>query len=238
LALEKARSVVLKREEQMKIVTGPISLFAAKAEIAALEKALPYERVEVPFTLAARYEPRHPDVLRINPKRQVPVLIDDDLEIFDSTQIAEYLEHLVPEPPLWPREPKARARARLLEHKADEIFAPHVIKILPGNAKDDDETAAAKEGIAAYQREMDALLAGREYLADMFSHADIALFMAQYFACMMRANVPRELGNLWAWQARVAARDSVMRVTAGIAGFLESNNLPAPQIANLAQAAA
>jgi glutathione S-transferase len=224
-------------EEQMKIVTGPISLFAAKVEIAAREKAIPYERVEVPFTLAARYEPRHPDVLRINPKRQIPVLIDGDLELFDSTQIMEYLEHLIPEPPLWPREAKARAKARLLEHKADEIFAPHVIKILPGNARDDDETKAAKDGIAAYQREMDGLLAGRDYLAGAFSHADIALFMAQYFACMMRVNVPRELENLWAWQARVGARESVARVTAGIATCLKSNNLPAPQIATLAEAA-
>lgn len=221
----------------MKIVTGPISLFAAKVEIAAREKAIPYERIEVPFTLAARYEPRHPDVARINPKRQIPVLIDGDLEIYDSTQIMEYLEHLLPEPPLWPREPAARARARLLEHKADEIFAPHVIKILPGNAKDDDEVKAAKDGIAAYQREMETLLADREYLAETFSHADIALFMAQYFACMMRVTVPRELENLWAWQARVGARESVARVTAGIAAFLKSNNLPTPQIATLAQAA-
>jgi len=221
----------------MKIVTGPISLFAAKVEIAAKEKAVPYERVEVQFTLATRYEPRHPDVARINPKRQVPVLIDGDLEIFDSTQIMEYLEHLIPEPPLWPREAKARARARLLEHKSDEVFAPHVIKILPGNAKDDDEVNVAKDGIAAYQREMDALLGGREYLADTFSHADIALFMAQYFASMMRVDVPRELENLWAWQARVGARPSVAQVTGGIAAFLTSNNLPAPRIATLAQAA-
>lgn len=221
----------------MKIITGPISLFAAKVEIAAKEKAVSYERVEVPFTMATRYAPRHADVARINPKRQIPVLIDGDLEIFDSTQIMEYLEHLIPEPPLWPREARARARARLLEHKADEVFAPHVIKILPGNAKDDEEVKAAKDGIAAYQREMDALLKGREYLTDSFSHADIALFMAQYFACMMRVNVPRELKTLWAWQARVGARASVAQVTGGIAAFLKSNNLPAPRIATLAEAA-
>ena len=49
-------------------------------------------------------------MLRVNPKRQVPVLIHDDLEIFDSTQIFEYLEDLKPDPALWPREIKARAR--------------------------------------------------------------------------------------------------------------------------------
>ena len=46
----------------------------------------------VPFDMQRLYEPKHPEVLRINPKRQVPVLIHDGLEIFDSTQIFEYLE--------------------------------------------------------------------------------------------------------------------------------------------------
>ncbi len=215
----------------MKLFTGPISLFAAKVEIAAQEKGIAYERIEVPFTLRTRYEPRHADVARINPKRQIPVLADGDLEIFDSTQIMEYLEHRKPEPALWPSDPKARAKARLLEHKADEIFAPHVIKILPGNAQNDDEVNTAKAGIAAYQREMNGLLTDKQFLADTFSHADIALFMAQYFACMMRMTVPQELNALWAWQARVGARESVRRVTGGIADFLMKNNLPAPQIA-------
>ena len=48
------------------------------------------------------YEPKHPAVERINPKRQVPVLIDGSTEIFDSTQIFEYLEDAAPTPPLWP----------------------------------------------------------------------------------------------------------------------------------------
>jgi hypothetical protein len=60
-------------------------------------------------------------------KRQVPVLVDGDIEIFDSTQIFEYFE---PHPPLWPAEPAARARARLLELKSDEVFFPHVIRLM------------------------------------------------------------------------------------------------------------
>ena len=65
----------------------------------------------VPFDMGRLYEPKHPEVVRINPKRQVPVLVDGDLEIFDSTQIFEYLEDLVPSPPLWPVGAAARARA-------------------------------------------------------------------------------------------------------------------------------
>ena len=84
-------------------------MFGAKAEIAALEKGLDFELIMVPFEMKTLYQPKHPEVLRINPKRQVPVVVDDgpggDLEIFDSTQIFEYFETLKPQPALWPAEP-------------------------------------------------------------------------------------------------------------------------------------
>ena len=83
----------------------------------------------VPFEMDRLYEPKHPEVERINPKRQVPVLVDGELEIFDSTQIFEYLEDLAPSPPLWPPGAAARAHARLIEHKSDEVYFPHIIRL-------------------------------------------------------------------------------------------------------------
>jgi hypothetical protein len=50
-----------------------LGCFGAKIEIAAREKATDFELVMVPFDPARGYDPKHPDVLRINPKRQVPV---------------------------------------------------------------------------------------------------------------------------------------------------------------------
>src|SRR5689334_3740129 len=94
------------------LYSGPLSMFGAKAEIALREKGLPFELVMVPFDNARGYEPKHPEVLRVNPKRQVPVLLDGSVEIFDSTQIFEYLEDLAPERALWPRDRAARAFAR------------------------------------------------------------------------------------------------------------------------------
>ena len=68
---------------RMRLFSGPLSMFGAKAQIAALEKGLDFDLVMVPFDMQHLYEPKHPDVLRINPKRQVPVLIYGDLEIFE-----------------------------------------------------------------------------------------------------------------------------------------------------------
>jgi len=79
----------------------------------------------VPFSRAG-YEPKHPKVLELNPKRQVPVLVDGDVAIYDSTIIFEYLEDRYPEPALYPRDPARKARCRVLEAAADEILFPPV----------------------------------------------------------------------------------------------------------------
>ena len=133
----------------MILYTAPLSMFGMKVEIAAREKGLAPEIVMVTYTAANGYNPKHPDVARINPKGQVPVLIDDDVELYDSTQIFEYLEDIAPEPALWPQDVKARARARQLEHASDEVFFPHIIRLM--GVQDDlngDIARTARSGAA------------------------------------------------------------------------------------------
>jgi glutathione S-transferase len=55
----------------------------------------------------------------LSPVRRIPVLIDGDLVLTDSTVICEYLEERHPEPALLPRDVADRARARWLEEYAD-----------------------------------------------------------------------------------------------------------------------
>ena len=110
------------------LYSGPLSMFGAKVQIAALEKGLDFDLVTVPYDSKLGYSPKHPEVLRINPKGQVPVLVHGDLEIIDSTQIFEYLEDLKPTPALWPSDIRERARARRLEHQSDEVYFPHIIR--------------------------------------------------------------------------------------------------------------
>lgn len=49
---------------------------------------------------------------RYSPVGRVPVLVDDDFSVWDSLAIAEYLAERFPDRGVWPREFKARARAR------------------------------------------------------------------------------------------------------------------------------
>src|SRR5262245_53825112 len=114
----------------MQLYSGPLSLFTAKVRIALAEKGLPYELISVPFSRANGYSPKLPEMLAINPKGQVPVLIDDDVKVYDSTLILEYLEERYPEPPLYPRDLKPRVRCRQLEAAADEILFPQVWELI------------------------------------------------------------------------------------------------------------
>src|SRR3954451_17421680 len=56
---------------------------------------------------------------RLSPLRRIPVLIDGELSVSDSTVICEYLDEAYPGHALLPRDPKDRARARWLEEFAD-----------------------------------------------------------------------------------------------------------------------
>ncbi len=48
----------------------------------------------------------------INPVGKVPVLVDDGLVVWDTLAICEYVAENFPSKSLWPRDAKARARAR------------------------------------------------------------------------------------------------------------------------------
>ena len=213
----------------MKILSGPLSMFGAKVEIAAHEKGIDFELVMVPFDPLRGYDPKHPDVLRINPKRQVPVLIDGKLELFDSTQIFEYLEDLRPDPALWPRQLAARALARQLEHASDEIYFPHIIRLMNLEETPDDPAAmAARDSAARYYREMERVLADREYLAGAYSFADIAFYMAQLFGARKGAPMTDETPRLLAWRARMTARPAVGKVAGAMVRYLASIGRPVP----------
>jgi len=178
----------------------------------------------VPFTKDDAYEPKHPDVLRINPvKQQVPVLMDGEVELFDSTQIFEYLEDRYPAPPLWPEGIADRARARQLEQKSDEVFFPNVIKLF--GLQNDMQSAPAVAACAAcarYYGEMEGLLAGREYLAGPYSFADIAFYMACIFADRKGARMTGATPRLLAWRSRIGERPAVRTVVEPMMRFLAS----------------
>jgi glutathione S-transferase len=214
---------------KVRLFSGPLSMFGAKVQIAAHEKNIDFELVMVSFTMKEGYAPKHAEVLRINPKRQVPVLIDGDVEIFDSTQIFEYLEDIKPHPALWPAAPAARAWSRRLEHESDEVYFPHIIKLMQlWKTPLDPAAELARAGAAACYRTMERVLDDREFLGGAYSFADIAFYMAQLFGARWGADMTSETPKLLQWRQRVTARPAVLRVVGPMADYLRGQGLSVP----------
>ncbi len=187
--------------------------FGQKVRIILAEKGLSYELIQVDLTQG---EQRKPEFLRLNPFGRVPVLIDEDITIYDSTIIAEYLEDEYPEPPLLPAVGSSalRARARTWEDFADTSFTAQVGQLMSemGKPEGDRDPARLQRSQTLIERALNFInheLQGQEYLAQQFSVADIAF--------VPRLVVLKDLGlepgqnrpNVEAWLNRMVDRPSI-----------------------------
>jgi glutathione S-transferase len=98
---------------RVRIVGSYLSPYVRKALVVLLRKGLAYELDPiVPFFGNDAFG-------ALSPLRRIPVLIDGDVVLSDSSVICQYLEDRWPEPALYPRDVADRARARWLEEYAD-----------------------------------------------------------------------------------------------------------------------
>ena len=97
----------------IRIIGSYVSPYVRKVLACLNVKGLGYEIDPItPFFGNDEYE-------RLSPLRRIPVLVDGDVTICDSSVICAYLDDAYPERPLLPGGAKDRARARWLEEFAD-----------------------------------------------------------------------------------------------------------------------
>ena len=106
--------------EPVHIIGTYLSPYVRKVLVVLHLKGLGYDIDPIiPFTGDDRFS-------RLSPLRRIPVLLDGEVTLADSSVICQYLEDRHPEPALYPRDIAQRARARWLEEFADtrmgEVF--------------------------------------------------------------------------------------------------------------------
>jgi len=97
------------------------SPFARKVALALELKSLPYDYVD---GLLAE---NRAEVYKLNPRGEVPVLVDDDVVVNNSSDIVQYLDWRYPEPPVYPAAPQDRVAVRALERLADARLDPIIV---------------------------------------------------------------------------------------------------------------
>lgn len=222
--------------EPVAIIGAPASPYVRKV-LAALEiKGIPYTLDPVvPFY-------GNDEFTRLSPLRRVPVLVDGDLVLPDSTVICEYLEDRHATPPLLPRGPAARARARWLEEFADtrlgdvliwSVFGPAITS--PGVFKTPrDEVALSRVVAHDLPPLMDFLEAEAPedgFLTGPVSTADLAI--AAPFANLRWSDVGADL-SAWprtqAWVTRTEQATPLGRITAFGERFLTTRYADRPAL--------
>lgn len=219
----------------MQLYSGPLSLFTAKVRIALAEKDLDVERIDVRWSLQDRYLPQHPEVARLNPKAEVPVWVDGDTVVYDSTIILEYLEDRYPSPPLYPKGAAQRAEVRQLEAEADEIFFPNVWSLVeesfypePPGGRDPARLEAAKANVRTHYDRLERRLEKRLTLCEAgFSVADIGWIVMVNAATTLGGPPEDAHPAVRAWVERTRARPAVATEFAEMAAYVASLFSPA-----------
>jgi glutathione S-transferase/RNA polymerase-associated protein len=207
------------------------SPYARKVRIVLYEKGVAFERIR-----ALHGDCNRTDFLHVNPRAEVPALVEEDFSLFDSTVICEYLEDTHPKPPLYPAAPRARARCRLIEDLADTqldaaTYAVAVVELGRGESDPALHAAAARDLERLYGELERALVAGGDFFCGDYSVADVAVYPHLVGANFLGFPVdPARHPRLFAWTGRLAARPAVARDDADVMETMQrllASNQPA-----------
>ncbi len=197
------------------------SPYARKVRIALYEKGIPFERVR-----ALGGDCNRTDFVHVNPRAEVPALVDGDFSLYDSTVICEYLEDRYPEPALYPRDPHRRAACRSIEDLADTqldaaLYAVVIVEMGRGESHPAMHKAAAKD-LLRLSDELERRLGDEPFFCGGFSIADIAV--APHLMAAMFLGFPLDASRhpkLARWMDRVQARPAVARDNADVMETLQ-----------------
>jgi glutathione S-transferase len=165
----------------------------------------------------------------VNPRREVPVLVDGEMVVVNSSHIVAYLEDAYPHIRVFPADAAGRARVRHWERIADTVVDPILVDIsLWSWARRDDAPPpglldAARRNLDAVYRDLEqALQTHGPFVCGIFSIADIALFPHLYAARRLEVGIPAErFPRLAEWLKRMTelklVQDDLERVRAWLA---------------------
>jgi glutathione S-transferase len=197
----------------IKIYSAILCPFAHRSRLTLLEKGVPFEEIEIDL------HNKPANFRDISPYGKVPVLVHGDLRVWESAIVNEYLEEVFPHPPLLPKDPIDRARARIWINFADTCLFATSGKLLYG--RDSQPTALLQElteHLLFVEREGLAKISDREpyWLGSELSLVDLTFYpwfeqinVLEHFRGLQ---LPPGLERIQQWQAAVAQRASVKSI--------------------------
>jgi len=194
---------------------GSGSPYAWRAQLALEHKALPYELKVLSFSAG---DTRKPEFVALNPRHQVPVLVDGDFTLYESNAIVEYIDEAYPGrgAPLFPGDAKTRALSRRMILEVDNYYNVASDKLLDQalwkkpEERDQKLIAESRKEVIDELGKFGSAMRG-EYLAGPLSAADFALYPMVAFLRRAQLKLPDLDADgmlpppIAAWKARIEA---------------------------------
>lgn len=199
------------------------STFSQRTRVVLLEKGIDFTSTEIDL------QNKPEEFLKISRYGKVPAIKHGEIALYESTIINEYLDEVFPELPLLPREPAAKAIARIWIDYANTRLVPAFNKFLRSKDPQEQEQGRREflESLWYIEREGLNKLSGNGpyWLGDRLSLVDISFYpwferlpVLEHFR---HFTLPPETPRLQAWWNAVSTRDSVRAVANPTSFYLE-----------------
>jgi glutathione S-transferase len=174
-------------------------------------------QVELKLVDLAKREQRQQEFLKLNPNGKVPVLVDEDLVLWESHAIMAYLAEKTPNHTLYPQQLKQRADVNRWLFWASSHFMPPVavlnfenmLKARFGLGKPDEKRVEqANSDLRSHAQILDMQLAKSEWIARKhMTLADVSIACAMVTTVAARLPV-QDFPYLQAWYDRMQQLDA------------------------------
>jgi glutathione S-transferase len=194
---------------------GSGSPYAWRVQLGLEHKALPYELKLLSFSAGDTLKP---EFLALNPRHQVPVLVDGAFSLYESNAIVEYLDEAYPGrgAPLLPGDAKTRALVRRLILEVDHHYSVESDKLLDQalwkkpEERDAKVIAESRKAVVGELGKFASAMRG-DYLAGPLSAADFAFYPMVAFLRRAQIKLPDLDADgmlppaIAGWKARIEA---------------------------------
>jgi glutathione S-transferase len=170
-------------------------MFCEKVRIVLALKNIPYEIIDV------RKDERK-SLIEFTGQRKVPSMDYSGRCVVDSTVISALLEKDYPANSIYPEDAHERGLCLALEDWSDEVLihANHALR----RAETPEARKQAEQQWAVHFRTLDQIYAGRNYIFDRVTLADISIFsQLHYLYTTTKYDIPVEYKNVHAFMANM-----------------------------------
>ena len=131
--------MVLSNRTSMALFSDPLDHYSQRVRIVMAEKGITSEIID------SDIDNLSDELLEVSPYKELPVLVDRDVCLYDSVVLMEYLDERFPHPPLLPVYPVSRAQIRLFIQRIQKDWCNIFDNLLGGKLSDSESKKASQE---------------------------------------------------------------------------------------------